>query len=141
MVDGFSRKVLWYEVATTNNKPQVITHFYLKAINKFGYVPTSIRSNNRTENNIIENLQQAFRLDHEDHFLIEPFLRDKSTANQRVESSWARMRHLCIEFWINFFKDMRDCKHFNKSNKIQVECLRFCFGPLISFDLNQIKSE
>lgn len=38
-VDGFSRKVLWLSVATTNNKPEVICYYYLRAVQKFGTVP------------------------------------------------------------------------------------------------------
>ncbi|KAL5489557.1 hypothetical protein EMCRGX_G018664, partial [Ephydatia muelleri] len=33
-IDGFSRKVLWLEVATTNNDPYVVAHFYLHAVLK-----------------------------------------------------------------------------------------------------------
>lgn len=31
-VDGFSRKVIWLQVSTTNNKPEVIAFYYLSAI-------------------------------------------------------------------------------------------------------------
>ena len=31
-VDGWSRFVVWLEVSTTNNKPEVIAHYYLNAI-------------------------------------------------------------------------------------------------------------
>ena len=30
----FSRKILWLEVATTNNDPYVVAHFYLRAVLK-----------------------------------------------------------------------------------------------------------
>lgn len=31
-VDGFSRKVIWLKIGTTNNKPEVIAHHFLNAI-------------------------------------------------------------------------------------------------------------
>lgn len=141
-VDGYSRKVIWFELGTTNNKPQVVTYFYLKAVKKLGCVPSLIRSDHGTENNVIENLQQAFRLNHQDELAgIYSFIKGKSTANQRIESSWGRMRRHCVEFWIKFFKEMQYHGHFSKSNKIELECLRFCFSHLISYDLNQTRIE
>ena len=36
---------------------------------------------------------------------------------------------------------MVEYKDFDRSNKIQIECLRFCFAPLIKFDLYQTRKE
>ena len=33
-IDGFSRRLIWLEVGSTNNNPEVITKFYLDAVNK-----------------------------------------------------------------------------------------------------------
>ena len=65
-VDGYSRKCLWLAVATTNHKPEVISHYYLHTIKKLGKIPTLIRSDRGTENNLVELLHIAFRSDHED---------------------------------------------------------------------------
>ena len=47
-----------------------------------------------------------------------------------------------MDFWINFFKmDMKEMKHFDKSNLVQVKCLRYCFGPLIKLDLETTRKE
>lgn len=35
-IDGFSRKVLWLEVCTTNKDSSVIAGYYLKAVKKYG---------------------------------------------------------------------------------------------------------
>ena len=59
-VDGFSRKVLWLELATTNNYPKVFCYYYLQTVKKFNIVPTLIRSDKGTENTEIELVHQAF---------------------------------------------------------------------------------
>ncbi|XP_003427718.1 uncharacterized protein LOC100680052 [Nasonia vitripennis] len=139
-IDGFSRKVMWLELATSNNKPEIICYYYLKAAQKFKQIPAIIRSDHGTENSTVEIVHQALRSGHSDPYAgLHSFIKGKSTANQRVESSWGRMRRHSVEFWINFFKDMVECRDFDRSNKIQVECLRFCFAPLIKFDLEQTR--
>lgn len=58
-VDGFSRKIMWLNVASSNNNPKISAHYYLQTVEELGFVPRVIRSNRGTENSIIENLQQA----------------------------------------------------------------------------------
>ena len=141
-VDGFSRKVLWYYVATTNNNPYVICYYYLITVKKFKLIPVLMRSDKGGENTIIDNVHQAFRSFHDDKLSgLKSIIKGKSTANQRIESAWGRMRRHSVQFWINFFKDMRDANEFNKHDKMQVECLRFCFGPLIQYDLDLTRRE
>lgn len=42
-IDGFSRKILWLEVAVSNNKPEIIAYYYLKTLEKLKLLPTLIR--------------------------------------------------------------------------------------------------
>lgn len=141
-IDGFSRKIIWLKVGSTNNNPEVIAYYYLKAIKKLKIVPSVIRSDHGTENNLVEPLQAAFRLYHGDVFAADKsFIRGKSTANQRIESTWGRLKRHGLNFWIVFFKDLVNKGHFDKTNSIQLECLRFCFGPLIQYDLDLMRQE
>ena len=112
------------------------------AVKKLKIIPTLVRSDLGTENSIVENVHQVFRYHHEDELAgINSFVKGKSTANQRIESFWGRQKRLCLNFWISFFKSMVECNHFDRANAIQVECLRFCFGPLIQYDLDLMKKE
>ena len=141
-IDGYSRKIIWLQVSTTNNKPEVICYFYLTAVKKLKVIPTLIRSDLGTENSVVENVQQVLRYNHTDELAgLNSFVKGKSTANQRIESFWGRQRRHTLNFWILFFKDMVDCGHFEKSNSMQQECLRFCFGPLIQYDLDLLRKE
>lgn len=69
------------------------------------------------------------------------FIKGKSTSNQRIESYWSQMWRQGVNFWIGLFKDMRDNNLFNDSNQIHVQCLRYCFGPLIKYDLEMIRKQ
>eukprot|EP00731_Ephydatia_muelleri_P020158 Em0012g983a len=42
-IDGFSRKILWLEVATTNNDPYVVAHFYLRAVLKLAELTVALK--------------------------------------------------------------------------------------------------
>ena len=39
-VDEFSRKVMWLEVGTSNNKPEIICYYYLQTVKKHNKLPT-----------------------------------------------------------------------------------------------------
>lgn len=141
-VDGFSRRVLWLEVSSTNKDPNVVSHFYLTTVRKLGFVPSVIRTDCGTENVGIVALQQAFRRNHEDQFAGPcSVIQGKSTANQRIESFWGRMRQHGIDYWIQIFKAMQELNILNTAEPIQVECLRYCFGPLITYDLERTLEE
>ena len=55
-VDGFSRRLLWLEVGPINKNPEVIAKFYLDTVKQLGGVPRKIRSDDGTENSVIEAL-------------------------------------------------------------------------------------
>lgn len=141
-IDGFSRKLLWLEVATSNNKPEIIAHYYITTIEKLNLLPTLIRSDCGTENCLIESLQQSFRYHHTDKLSgFNSFIKGKSTSNQRIECFWSQLRRQSLDYWICLFKDMRERNIFNDANIIHVECLRYCFGPLIKLDLEMFRHE
>ena len=61
-IDGYSRKMLWLNVATSNNDPKIVAHYYLKTIERSGgQVPRCIRSDRGSENVIICGIQRYFR--------------------------------------------------------------------------------
>ena len=46
-IDGFSKKVIWIEMSTTNNDPDVIAHYYLQTIKKCKFLPAVIRTDHK----------------------------------------------------------------------------------------------
>ncbi|KAH0561092.1 hypothetical protein KQX54_012813 [Cotesia glomerata] len=112
-IDGFSRRVLWLEVGTTNNDLAVTAHYFLKTVKKLKLLPTLIRYDKGDKS----------------------FIQGKSVKNQQIESYWGRMRQHTVDFYIQFFKCMQEKGLFDGSN-LHTKCLQFCFGPLIRHDLN-----
>ena len=41
-------------------------------------------------------------------------------------------------WWMNFFKDLRDQGLYSDDDPVQVECLKFCFMPLIQGELDHV---
>ena len=48
-IDGFSRKIIWLEVACTNRRPHLVLKYFLDAVNEYG-LPLRTRSDHGTEN-------------------------------------------------------------------------------------------
>ncbi|KAJ8678334.1 hypothetical protein QAD02_014121 [Eretmocerus hayati] len=139
-VDGFSRRVMWLHVASTNNKPEVIAYYYLNLLKEIGFMPTIIRSDRGTENTVIDTIHMALRWHHDDeHAGIESFYKGKSTANERVEKYWRQLRNHSCEWYIRTFKAMQDQNILDVDNALHIQALRFCFGPLIQYDLEEAK--
>lgn len=66
------------------------------------------------------------------------FLYGCSVSNQRIEAWWSFLRNNDTDWWINFFKDLRDVGLYCDDNLLHVECLRFCFIPLLQQELNRV---
>ena len=139
-IDGFSRRILWLEVARTNNNPAVIGKFFLNTIVEEGGCPTMLRSDNGTENVIVAGMQCYFRCNgDDDHAGVKAHKYGTSPANQRIESWWSYLRKSRTNWWMNYFKDMIDRDVLNTANPLHMECLWFCFSNLLKKELNDIK--
>ena len=54
-------------------------------------------------------MQRLLRMDQNDNLAgFKSFIEGKSSANQRIESYWSKLRQGGGGWWINFFKDLRD---------------------------------
>ena len=136
-VDGFSRRLLWLEVGPINKNPEVIAKFYLDTVKQLGGVPRKIRSDDGTENSVIEALHTFLRYADEN---AGPgcFNIGRSTANQRIESYWSQFVRDGPGWWINFFKDLSDLGLFNSTDPVHQECIRFCFMQILRNELNEV---
>ena len=50
-------------------------------------------------------------------------------------------RQRCADWWIEYFKNLRDAGLYKDKNVIHRECLRFCFIDLIQDELNRVALE
>ena len=129
-IDGFSRKLIWLFVSTTNNDPFVVANFYLKAITNLGRAPDTLRMDLGTENVYCEELQVFFTKNS------NSFLFAASTRNQQIEAFWSRLKKFNLSWWIDFFSDLIKRRIFNPGSQFHREALIFSFMPVIQAQLN-----
>ena len=81
-IDGFSRKILWLKVSSTNNDPRVIASYFIDYLTAAKIRPKTIRADRGTENVYICGMQRYFSRNQE-HFA-NSFRFGSSTGNQRI---------------------------------------------------------
>lgn len=137
-IDGFSRRILWLEVGPSNNNPQIIARYFLDTVEQLGGCPQRCRCDLGTENTVIEEIQVLFHALSNYEIVRNCFLYGKSTSNQRIEAWWSILRRQNADWWINFFKDLRQSNLFNDADPLHVECIRYCFMDVLQKELNQV---
>ena len=136
-IDGYSRRLMWLHVGVTNNHPQVTALYFARTVSQLKIVPCLLRCDRGTENVHLEKMQKFWRRNGTDMFAgVNSFLYGRSTANQRIEAFWAVLRRQCTNFWMNMFSDMVQVGLFDVSDKVHIECARFCFMGLLRKELN-----
>jgi hypothetical protein len=59
----------------------------------------------------------------------------RSVSNQRIEAWWSQLRRGLTDWWIQYFKELRQSGLYCDTNIIHRECLTFCFMDLIRSNL------
>ncbi|XP_031779758.1 uncharacterized protein LOC116416223 [Nasonia vitripennis] len=119
-VDGYSKKVMWLHVSTSNNDPTIVAYYYLQCLKEFDVLPTLIRAHTGTENTVVELLQMALRFHHTNEKAGEKsFIKGKSTSNERIEKYWRQLRNHFAEYYMSIFKTMEDNGVLDIDDKIQ----------------------
>lgn len=139
-IDGFSRKLIWLEVGPSNKLPEVIAQFYMESVSKYG-CPRYVKADAGTEHALIEPIHIALRMTDDDEDLaLNSFSIITSPQNQRIEAYWSILRRDKIGWWKRFFEDFADLDMF-MHDPVLVDCIRFCFMPLIRRDLQSIQDD
>lgn len=58
-IDGFSRRIIWLNVYSSNSDPRIISGYYLDAVNDFKGCPKVVRADPGTENVNVKQIQNA----------------------------------------------------------------------------------
>lgn len=139
-IDGFSRKILWLEVARSNNNPAMPATFYLNQVKEVDGCPLQLVSDCGTENGIAASMQCIFRSScHDEQAGEKSHKYCSSPANQRIEGWWSFFRRHRSNWWINLFKDMIDYNLLDMGKELHKQCLWFCFSKVMQNDLDQLK--
>ena len=59
-IDGYSKRIIWLEVASTNKVPELIAKYYLYARKQILEKPKFVKAHNGTEHSITEPLHTYF---------------------------------------------------------------------------------
>ena len=66
-IDGFSRRIMWLEVAHSNNLPEYPAIYYLEAGKDLGGCPVEVVTDLGTENGLLASIQSYFRQNPDAH--------------------------------------------------------------------------
>eukprot|EP00111_Clytia_hemisphaerica_P020283 TCONS_00059777-protein len=135
-IDGWSRKLLWLSVGSSNNNPRMMASHFTRAVSEAGLVPRFVRGDRGGENVVIAGIQRFFHRQHDDDGF-SSFQFGSSIRNQRIEAWWSVFRRNRANFWINFFKDMCDQQIYDPSIQWQLDLFRYCFLGLVQTELDE----
>ena len=140
-IDGFSRRIIWLDVSSSNKKPELIATYYLNAVKQLGGVPKKLKADDGTEHSLIEPIHIALRDIRNDEDVISSFSIVTSPLNQRIEAYWSKLKQDRMGWWKRLFQDMLDLDMFDPSDPVVLDCARFCFMTLIRKELIGIANE
>ncbi|XP_069129255.1 uncharacterized protein [Argopecten irradians] len=141
-IDGFSRRLMWLNVASTNNNPKVMAANYVECVKSVKGCPLILQADPGTENFDMGALQCFFRRNHSDMFSKDRSFRVvRSVFNQRIEAWWSMFRRQKSQWFMDLFKDLEVFGAFRKDHAMDIYCLRYCFMPLIQRELDAIKDQ
>lgn len=136
-IDGFSRKIIWLTVGTTNKDPRIVLKLYLNSVEKSSLVPSILRMDKGTENFMTGDVQRLFRSVHTDDLTAASTMYGSSTHNQRIEQFWGSLRKAVLDVYIDLFKDLEMSGILDKSDSYEMNSLVFCFMDILKADLQR----
>ena len=132
-INGWSRRIMWLQVARSNNNPEVPAENFLQCVAECGGCPVKVRSDCGTENGILAAIQCEFRGSADAHAF------GSSPANQRIEGWWSFYQRNRSTWWINYFKDLIEKDLFHPGSQLEEEALWYCFSRILQKDLDLVR--
>ena len=137
-IDGFSRRLIWLEVSRSNKNPALICNYFLSSVQDLSMVPRVVRLDHGTENVHVITCQRMLREVHEDSLVQVSVMLGSSNHNQRIERFWSYLRTSLIQDYMNIFKDYLSTGVIDFSKPTHVECVAFCFLPVLRSELKAL---
>lgn len=134
-IDGFSRKVLWLKVGTSNRKPQFVARYYLDAVQEQGGCPGLIRCDRGKENLTVGQMQVAFHMRELGNQAQQRFRMGTSVHNQRAECFNSFLKKTWIKKWLTAFEAMMQSGILELDNPVHINCLQYTHYPLLQEDI------
>lgn len=138
-IDVFSRPLIWLTVARTNKSPSPICSHFLESVKDLNLVPSVVRLDLVTENTNIAKCQKILRSPHDDSLADVAVMYGSSNHNQQIERFWSYLRTVLLQDYMNVFKDISSGA-VDSSNMTHMECVAFCFLPILRSELQAVFS-
>ena len=131
-IDSFSRRIMWLEVARSNNLPKYPAMYYVEAVKDLGGCPVEVVPDLGTENGLLASIQSYFPQDCDAQRYIP------SPHNQRIAGWWSFYSN--TRSWgRTFFQDWQAEGKIDMTSEMNKECLWYCFSGMLKADCNVVK--
>ena len=132
LIDGFSRMVLYLNVAG-NNRADTVLAYFQHAVEKYG-LPTKVRSDMGGENTLV-----AQYMLHHPQRGSGSMITGRSVHNQRIERLWRDVFTHCTSYYYALFYALEDSGLLDYGNEADLFALQFVFIDEIQQQLNQFR--
>ena len=132
-IDGYSRRILWLSVLRSNNLPDGPASLYLSTVKSLAGCPVELVSDLGTENSMVAAIHSFFRDNVDAHRYVT------SQRNQRIECWWSFLSKQQTQWWRRLFADLEAQGILDSSCEVKMECLWYCFSPVIQAELDAVK--
>lgn len=132
-IDGFSRKILWLEVARSNNSPHKIVLYYVWTASEQEKCPEQLITDLGTENGLAAAIQTFFHDNPDAHHYVA------SPRNLRIEGWWSFYSKSHSKCWKSFFNDLEFQGTVDTLSEMAMKCLWYCFNGVLKAELDAVK--
>jgi len=129
-IDGYSRKLLWLKVASTNNDPRVVAGYYVESVLRAEGSPRKLITDCGTENHIMATMNCVLHNSSDGHRYVT------SVRNQRIESWWSYFRKNFGHWWMCFFQDLYESGTYDPDQPFHKHCMQYCLMAILQYHLD-----
>lgn len=130
-IDGYSRRIMWLQVASNNNNPAIIAKYYLDCLKHFNIAPRVLRAYKGTKNSRLSFLQPFFRDASADRTAgLKSFINGKSTSENIIMlEDPSKALNSLVDRIFQGYKGFRNIQFLKSSNERMSEILfHECFA-------------
>nr|XP_029132269.1 uncharacterized protein LOC114919795 [Labrus bergylta]XP_029132270.1 uncharacterized protein LOC114919795 [Labrus bergylta]XP_029132271.1 uncharacterized protein LOC114919795 [Labrus bergylta] len=131
-VDGFSRLVVYLNVAG-NNRASTVLQSFINAVQQYG-LPSRVRSDKGRENSdVAEFMIRSRGTNRNSH------ITGRSVHNQRIERMWRDVYEHALDLFYQIFTSLEDQGTLNPDNQVHLYALHRIFLPQIQRTLSSFR--
>ncbi|KAL2093147.1 hypothetical protein ACEWY4_010459 [Coilia grayii] len=135
-IDGFSRRLLWLKVGTSNRKQKFVARYFYDTVVKEGGCPKMIRSDRGKENLVVGQMQIAFQVRQLGEQAWQAFRMGTSVRNQRAESFNSMLKRTWTKKWLTRFEGMIEADLLKLDNPVHINWLQYTHLRLLQEELD-----